>query len=203
VVIDGKDIDVPNPVNPLHYVQYKRSICEDYKQVRSSLEKAYAHNEPYYLIDEDTEMENKKTLSNLRDKAFGKFLDIKEDDSKWDNILLVLGENPDRLEQLEKIDKLRDFATGVKAVSTREKEEAYQKFINATDDENVEARGLVKELISKEIFKIEGTTIIYNNDTTSIPLGSEDEAVEWVLDKKNSKDIVSIKARLSDKKKAK
>jgi hypothetical protein len=199
VKVNDEDVKVDLPVNPLHYVLYKRCLASEYKQVATSLEEAYSLNCPYYLIDEATELENKATISNLRDKAFSAFLKIKEDSSKWDTILTVLEVNPSTLGKLEKIDRLRNLATGEGKMTSREKVEAFTKFIEAIEDKSIELRATVKTLVNEKIFIVQDGTVIYDNGVTTITLGDEDAAVAWMKDAKNSKDIAIIKSKLQGK----
>ena len=68
-------------------------------------------------------------------------------------------------------------------------------FISLASDKNLEIKALIETLISAEVLRRIGTAIINGDET----IGQTDEdAVVYLKDKKNSAVLVSMKARLKE-----
>lgn len=199
----GEKHIVDMPKNPYHYIIYKRAICPDYIQCAKTPEEAKGAGDrvKFYIHNLKDAQDAEIKLGNARDKAYMAFVGLKDKTDLWDDVLTVYGVNPKMLSHNDKLLKLRGIAEAVDFKDASEKLEEYEKFAKLATDEDLDTKALLTKLISAKLILISGKSYIYDNEAGTVVIGtSEREAILWLQDANNSKDVLTMEAKLEGKK---
>jgi hypothetical protein len=196
----GEKVTVEIPVNPLDYVIYKRAIALNYIQCAPSLDAAKVSGDrvKFYIHDVAAAAKAEAQLGDKRDSAYDAYLKLAAKGTKaWEPVLIVFGIDPSLIGEKEQKAKLRSIASADGIKDSQEQLERFDKFIKLTEDATVETKALLTELVNKKIVLIQDGTYIWDNGATSKNLGkTEGEAVAYLRNANNSKDLLIMKAKL-------
>ena len=184
VPTEGTKLDVTtdadgNPVNIVDFIKYKYVESYPYcAKDQHSLKRA----DKFYILDRQEELDKKHVASSTRKEAYKILLGLAAKEK--DFLLTLMGYNINLLEDKTKEISLED-----------EVNKDPSNFISLASDKNLEIKALIETLISAEVLRRIGTAIINGDET----IGQTDEdAVVYLKDKKNSAVLVSMKARLKE-----
>lgn len=195
VVYAGEKETFDKPLNPHHYILWKRATSEDYKQCAKSYEETRETGDrvKFYVHDMEVETKLETQLGDERDKAYSAYLTLKEKPSLWDNILVIYGYDPDALNKYDKQARLRLLAEADGITDRQERLDAYTKFANIASDKDAELKAFLSKTVNKGVIVKEGNSYIYG----SVTIGkNEEEALNWLKNKDHSKDYEIMKAKL-------
>jgi len=196
----GKTQTIEFPKHPKDYALYKRAISPDYKQCGLSLEQAKAGGGRvrFYIHDLEIAQKMEIEVGDWRDKAYGAYLEIADNTTNWESILLIHAVNPDILSKVEQKAKLRSLAVAEGIKDMAEQTEAFKKFVAAVGDKDIELKATLYKFINAKLILVVDTSYIYDNGSASVTIGNEEKAaILWLKDAKNSKDYQIMLAKLN------
>jgi hypothetical protein len=123
----------------------------------------------------------------LKDRALAIYQEVKEDEAKIYQALVLLGDNPDKYDKGDLREKIRTIA-----------ETNPTKFIDVLKDKDFEINFLIQSLVSHNIVKVIGSKY-FDVETDKMIGSSLEETVVFFKDDTNSNVIGILKARLQDK----
>jgi hypothetical protein len=172
------------PHNVDDWVKYKwaqkhRFVAGSFDEMRKDPTTAYYIYNP--------EVETQRTNSKLQDKkvAYKELIRLSTDVNAMSRVLRILGtSNPDSLSSEQKENQLAVLL-----------EANPQRFIAVATDKNLETRDFIFQLVGNNILRHIGSAYLYMDETVGDTL---DEAVSYVNNKRNSKVVAEMKAKLKE-----
>ena len=169
-----------NYAKPLDYIKYKFALANS--EVAHSKELCNG-TKRYYIHDPQLKLEQDYNKLSVKKDAYKEFIKISSDTKKVTMLLSVLGLDFKKLGDKERELKLEDYVTNIDP----------QNFLLVIKDKDLETKAFIEELVSAQILSKVGNSYL---DGEEVIGGSLQEAVLYLNDKKNSGDLVKLKARL-------
>ena len=177
--LDVSTDDNGEPINVVDWIKFKYVKVYPYcAKDQHSLVRA----SKFYILDRQEELDKKHIASSKRKEAYKTLLGLSQ--KEQDFLLTLMGYKVELLDAKQK-----------EITIEGEVDKDPSTFISLASDKNLELKALVEQLISAEVLRRIGTSIINGDETIGQTL---DDAVIYLKDKKNSAVLVSMKARLKE-----
>jgi hypothetical protein len=183
---------VGTPINLNDYVLYR--YCLVYNKVANSIDDMYkSPNIDFYISDKEEEEGRAYLVTARNDKAKQFYFEIKAKETMVDDVLFILGYNPEGLTQKEKqitLSKISD------PHPTDESQGLMQRFIDICEDKKLIVKAFIKRCVHFQILRqIPNTETIYYGD--DVRLGSTiEECVDFLENGHNKHTLDTLEARL-------
>lgn len=178
------------PLNAMDYIRYKQVL--GHPEVAASKADGKGNSRKLYYIDNPLDV-NKIDLSvaDQKDAAMEAYFTIKKDPNKIVQYLMLLGtKNLSTIKGKEQV-TLRNLAM------TEPK-----NFLDVHLDKEKDAKYLIKDLVIANILELAGSIVLIKENREQIG-GNEKEAVAYIRNPTNSKQIVILRSMLQQWKKSK
>ncbi len=174
------------PIKVTDYIRYRHALA--HPRVAQSPEEAEGqHNIWFYIQDKSLTNKKKSEQAGVKDAAMRIYLEMKDDGNKVHQALILLGKNPDVLEE-PAIVELRKIA-----------EASPQKFVDVVAHKDFESNYWIQSLIDAQVLKVVGGRYYDVEEDTKIAESKEDMITFFKDDATNSEKIGLLKARFQDK----
>ena len=102
--------DTNRPIDTMEYIRYRHA--KNHPEVSETREAGYGNQtKKYYIFDPTLADQKQLETSSLIDQALLKYLEIKDEESKLDIVLIMFSEDPRKYKRLvDKQTKVREFA---------------------------------------------------------------------------------------------
>jgi len=179
-----------HPLNVLDYIKYRFALA--HPLVAPSLEELADKGTYRFFINDPEVTEAKKHTSvELKAQAYAVFSKIKATKAgslSFGRILRLNGLNPDRMTE-----------AAIETASANFLEATPAKFIRFAESKDLADTALIEELVDQQVLRKLGTIYQFGD----VRIGdSLDEAVAYIGSAKNSKNLVTMLARLQEKRKS-
>lgn len=171
-----------DPINFRDYFEYR--FAKKHSLVADSFEEGDGNpNKKFYIHDPEVEKQQENKNVQFRKKAYKHFTIISENPQQMDYVLRVMGEpRVDNLTSVEKENLLSNIL-----------DSDPKRFIRVVEDDDLEVKSLIEELLEANVLERIGTSYIYFDKTLA---ETKKEMVQFLKSSKNSKLINELKARL-------
>lgn len=179
------------PLSTVDYVRYM--MLKDHPWVAPNKEKADGQSRyNFYIFDPTSIQSRNKRLNKEKDVAIANYLTIKDDSTKVDMLLTLLGTD------------VREFQ-GSDEVKTQLKQEALRtiadknamEFNEVFTERDFEVRYLIKHMVNLGILKPIGQRY-QDTETRKFVGNSLDEVIAFFSDETNSEEIILYKSRIQE-----
>lgn len=174
------------PIAIMDYVRYRHAI--GHPHVAMSKELADGNPLKHFYVFDKTEVAKKSSkLIESKDEAMALYQEVKNDTKKIKQALVLLGINPNKMDQTDWVATLRTQA-----------ESHPVKFCTTLGSKNFETNYWLQSLLDYKIINLYGAKY-YDAETDKLLANSEEEMIHFFNDDTNSDLIGTFKARLQDK----
>lgn len=179
------------PYEVYDYLKYKFAIQHPYLLLddADSEEKKKKRRYMFVLEDKNKKKAMKVLAKNARKEALTEYIKLTSNKTKMSQVLDIYGENSPSLDDDDREVLLEKFAN-----------EDPNKFLKIVKDDKLETRSFVKNCLTHEVLRKVGNSVL---DGEEVLGNDEEEAVLFLLDKKNSDKLITLKQRLKELTKAK
>lgn len=186
--------NLPNSIN--NYVTYRHAIGHP-SMAKNEQEATSNPTKLFYLYDPLENDKQSVELGAIKDEAMQLFFDIKDKEGVVDQVLTLLGKKIKHATKAAKIKMLREVATRESVANEAGKIKGLTDFIEKASDKDLEFKYLIEEMISAQTLERVGQRILWLETGEELGVNMKD-AVAYLKDKKNSKDLNSLKARYKE-----
>lgn len=181
------ELNLPN--NIMDFIRYRQII--GHPQVAISEEASRGNQLKIYFIYNPTDVtRSNNTLADMKDTALEAYLGVKKDAAKVVQYLTLLGVNSQDFKGSESV-KLREL-------SIKDPEAFMKVHLNKHKD----YKYLIMDLITANVLEQIGSRIVIKESSQQIG-GNLKEAIAYLMDPANSKQLTIFKANVQDYKKSK
>lgn len=166
------------------YIKYKYALVHPYVLLDESDTEEKRLKRKFEFIIEDKSREHQKKVAgkDARKTALKEWIKLTADENKMDQVLRVLGTQPDTLDKDTKELKLEEYA-----------KEDPKKFTSVATNKDLAVRSFIKDCLTREVLRKIGNTYLNGEETLG---DSEEEVIVFLNDKKNSETLLTLKSRL-------
>lgn len=173
------------PLNVGQYVAYKHALA--HPEVASSKAEGKGNSlKLYHAYDPDKETGIKLTASDVKDTAFQAYLELKRDPKSVTMYLTLLGVNTDSMGMDTQVLELRGIA-----------ERKPTDFVKVHNDKNKGVSYMIDQMKQYKVLRSAGTRLLIAESGDEIGRDKE-QAVLYMKDQKNTKQVSILKAQLRD-----
>lgn len=187
------------PINPQDYIKWR--FIQGHPEVAKDMSDAarFSVQKRFYVHDADKATKEAVDINTLEDKATNVYMKYKDDKIKLDQLLTMLGVNIKGMKHEDKVLKLKGYSKkDTKYVTELDQKVAFENFIEASEDKNMEYKYLIQELIGAQHLQRVGQNIVYKETGNSLGDNMED-AVLYLKNPKNSRELNLLKAQYLQK----
>lgn len=189
---DGKVLNITkdednDPANIYDYIVFK--WAEKHPHVAKDREEMLSNSKfKYYVHDPEVATQKSNVKVAFKKKAYAEFIKIGEDETKIDRLIRLLTDSePSAMSLKQKQNTLDQII-----------EDSPERFFVTATDKHIQTKAILSELVSNNIVNKIGNQYYFIDEK----LGeTEDEAVKYFNDKKNSETVNILKAKLQEAKK--
>ena len=190
---DGKVLNITKnddgePVNIKHYLIYQWAKKHKYvaKNRTAMLDDT---KKQFYVYDPEEAMKNQNKQVNIKKKAYKEFIKMSDNEDKINMAINVLTESdPDSMSSTQKENYLDQLI-----------EEDPKAFLTVVTDKNLEIKSEIAQMVEYNILEKVGNQYWFVEQKIGDTLG---EAVKFFKDKKQSKTVNILRAKLEEAKKS-
>lgn len=174
------------PLNLEDYIKYRFCIVHPYVliDVKSKTERMKKRKYSYFVEDHTKEKQIKVDQAKLRKLALKEYIKISDNLEKTTTVLRVMGLYPDSMDDETKVLELENLAVKDPA-----------GFVTVVSNKDLETKSFIRKCLTAEVIRKVGNTYL---DGEEVLGSSEEEVVLFLLDKKNSETLLTLKARLKE-----
>lgn len=182
---EGKEVEVPVPVNPRDYCIYK--FAQVHPQVARNEEEAKTYRNMRFWIEDPDEVKRKKTNERRNEtQAFRTLIEMEENEDRVNHMLRVFaGVQPESFDSLD--EKVNALTEKMKANP--------DEFIEVAEDKDLEMQDFVLQCIEYGVLRKVGNQVMYMDEV--IGEGTE-EVVAYLKNKRHSSTLSTLKAKLKE-----
>lgn len=195
---DGDSIKVEynKPLNPIDYVKYRHhrefpKLAQDQHEAESNPLMMF------YIFDPTEEDKISGEITELEEKAGLVYFEVKDSPDKIRQILTLLGFNTRGMTKNKMLSTLKDITIAKKGVSYKQQMQALNKFIEVSEDKDLEIKFLIEELITAQYLERIGSRIL-DPESDDVIGTSMKEAVLFLKDKSNADVLARMKAKFEE-----
>ena len=179
----GKD-DEGNPYNVMEYVKFQFAQVHPYLLLNNKDDNEKRKKRKFMFVVEDESREKiaKVAAKNQRKKALQEYIKLTGSETTMDHVLRVLGEYPDNMDSDDKELVLENIAKSQPKM-----------FLKAAQDKSLKTKSFLQNCLSAEALRKVGNTYLDGEEKLG---DTEEEAVQFLDDKKNSDTMLRLKAKL-------
>lgn len=177
------------PIKIDEYIRYRHAkghpqVAQSKKEAQGSMLKAF------YIFDAEAVESEEVNQTKLKDTAMATYLSIKDDEKKVDMMLTLLLVDPRTFHGKgafeRKVDHLRSLV-----------DKSAVKFEDIFKDKHFDSLYVVQTMINTNVLRKIGEQFVDAETGESIGHNTE-EAVYWLVDKKNSEKVSILKAKMQE-----
>lgn len=151
----------------------------------------------FYIDDLEVVSSDAGKLNEQEDAAFIEYHQVADDESKVDQMLVLLGANPTKMLKADKKIMLKEFASIDPSASQTTNLIRLGKFINVSQDKDLKTKYLIEEMVRTNVLEKVGMKVLIRE--TGDLIGNDlKETTLWFLDKGNSKEVNVLMARYKE-----
>ena len=184
VVLNISTDNEGNPRNIRDYLVYKWALRHKFV-ARNKQEIDSDASKQFYIHDPDTEMQHENKKVKVRRSAYQEFSKMEGKTDKMKMLIKVLDDIDVNSMTETEIENRLEYLITIDA----------EKFLAKATDKNLEYRALISDLLSKNILRKIGNSVFYIEEKIG---DSEEDAVLFLKDKKNSEMLTILKAKLQE-----
>jgi hypothetical protein len=186
-------VDNP-PLKVMDYVRYKHIINHPHVAKNKDESDRYQYKQ-FYVLDKAANTSQKSKLRDKEDLAQREYLGINKDFQKSEMVLTLLGVNTRNMGNDALILELKAQASIDPEAADVVNIERLDRFVKIVNDKELAAKYDIMEMVRFGLLERIRTKVLIKESGDTI---GEDlrEAVDWLLDKKNSKLVNSMYAQL-------
>lgn len=207
-IIDGKEVEIDDPVNIKDYIMYKQCLKDS--RVAKNEDEAKGEMKSFYIADPNVEKAIVSKITTLKDQVdryYLKFTEREGEKLKYEKevnaILRIKGNNPLFMDTDEKVQFLSALKEADKKSIDTYKSDEKATFIKIAKDPDLTQKGFIFACLTSQIFSRRGDYIVDSNDSAKVIGRSIEEAVAWLKDNANSADKMNYVTLLKQKSGAK
>lgn len=190
---DSKPLSADNlPIVPKDYIVYRHLLGHPHVALDRTTA-AREQNKRFFVLDTDKAALEAVKINTLEDKAISIYFKFKDDSIKIDQILTMLGVDIRSMSKDEKVIKLKSFTTKASGTSELQQKEIFDKFIKIAEDQDLEMKFLIEEMIGAQYLRRVGANIVYE-ETGKLVGENMQDAVLYFKNAKNSRELNLLKA---------
>lgn len=190
IPFEGKELDITvdengEPYNVLDYVTYKWLLR--HRQVAKTKEEMdNDEQKKFYIYDPELDLMKKNAEVKVKKEADKEFIKISSDYATMRRVLRVLakGSRPDSLQDMQVENQLYDI-----------KNSSPERFLKIVLDKHLETRAEIEELLEYNILNQIGNQIMYGDEIIG---ETTQEAILYMNNKKNSGQVIAMRAQLKE-----
>lgn len=177
------------PINLMDFLRYRHIL--NHPMVAKTKEEADSNSSKEYYIFDKSDVIKKNTLKTTeKDAAMQIYLEIKNEEKKVDDMLIVLGTDP------------REFtgndASTLKLEELRKKaEEEPGTFVALYQESDLDVRAWIKAMTNTGVFTMIGPKYL-DGETKKLIGNTTEEVIYFFKDEENSEVVSMLKARLQE-----
>lgn len=193
----SKPLSITNlPKEAMDYIRWKHAL--GHPDVAADKEAAAGDMlKKFYVHDPSTVKDKKADLRKLKEEAMAAYLALSKDETKVDNVLALLGEDPRGFKDLS--EKLEFLQTRSASADSEE----LKTFTETAGDNQLEIKSFIKKLALTGVLRTVGTRYLVEGTNEVLGNDLEETVLELQDEEKNSELIVVLKAKLQDQMKKK
>lgn len=185
------------PKNVMDYVRWRHAAAHPLV----GLDLAQAEASPgiikFYIDDQKASVEAAKELNDWEDKALIIYSDAVRNFDKTEMLLTLMGQNIENFDESEYTLRLKKIATLDDNLSDAANLHRLKRFVAVAGDKDMQNNYEIIQMISADILQKHGMRIVIGETGAEIGATMK-EAVLWMKDKKNAKQVNILKAQYSE-----
>lgn len=197
---DTKGLGETNlPLNTKDYIIYRHAL--KHPNVASNKTEAEKYIiKRFYIVDPNQVSLDAMKLNTLEDKAQTLYFKFKDDITKVDQVLTMMGVNIRKMGKNEKVIELKRLSKSDTTLGGPVQKERLSRFIQICEDSDLEMKYLIQELIGFQVLQQVGTHILLTENGEKIGDNMQD-AVLYLKNPKNSRILNLLKSEYQMKSK--
>lgn len=192
---DKGEIILSNPpLRLMDYIRYKHIVGHPHVAMNKDEGERYQHKQ-FYVVDKVKDTAGKSVLRDAEDAAQREYLSINKDLKKSEMVLTLLGVNTKLMNNDNLLLELKAQASIDVDAGDDNNLSRLKKFVDIVNDKELAAKYDIMEMVKYGILDRIRTKVLIKESNETIGENLR-EAVDWLLDKSNSKQVNSMYANL-------
>lgn len=184
------------PIKIMDYIRYRHALKHPHVAINKDEADMYQHK-MFFIVDKEAQSAEKSKLRDLEDKAQTEYLQINKDAAKVEMVLTLLGVPTRNMTTQDMVLTLKEQATLLPDSSEAVNSDRLTRFISIVNDKELATKYDIMEMVRVELLERVKSKVLIKESGETIGDNLR-EAVLWMLDKANSKQVNLMYAKLDE-----